>query len=66
MTTIRSWYLLDRYIGSVLTNPDYHAPIPDESSTYPEPSDFEVMRPTYHEDGDGFVTSTITVSPPAW
>jgi hypothetical protein len=37
--------------------------MPDESSAYPEPSDFEVMRPTYHEDDDGFVTAQITISP---
>jgi hypothetical protein len=35
----------------------------DESSAYPHPSDFEVMRPSYHEDDDGFVTATISISP---
>lgn len=49
--------------SSPLINPDYHEPMPDESSAYPEPSDFEVMRPTYHEDDDGFVTAQITISP---
>jgi hypothetical protein len=34
-----------------------------ESSAYPEPSDFEVMRPTYREKDDGFVQATITISP---
>lgn len=35
----------------------------EEASAYPEPSDFEVMRPSYHEDEDGFVKATITISP---
>ena len=35
----------------------------DESSAYPEPSDFEVMRPSYHENDDGFVTARIEISP---
>ncbi|WP_022835389.1 hypothetical protein [Salisaeta longa] len=34
-----------------------------ESSAYPEPTDFEVMRPHYHEKEDGFVTATIEISP---
>ncbi|PEN13055.1 hypothetical protein CRI94_10390 [Longibacter salinarum] len=34
-----------------------------ESSAYPEPSDFEVMRPTYREKDDGFVQATISISP---
>ncbi|MFO8099991.1 MAG: hypothetical protein R6T83_10290 [Salinibacter sp.] len=38
--------------------------MPDqESSAYPEPNDFEVMRPSYHEDENGFVTARITISP---
>ena len=35
----------------------------EESSAYPEPSDFEVMRPTYYEDDDGFITAKIEISP---
>jgi len=35
----------------------------DESSAYPEPSDFEVMRPTYYENDDGFITAKIEISP---
>jgi hypothetical protein len=35
----------------------------ESSSAYPEPSDFEVMRPNYHEKDDGFVQATITLSP---
>lgn len=35
----------------------------EESSAYPEPSDFEVMRPSYYENDDGFVTAKITISP---
>jgi len=35
----------------------------DQSSAYPEPSDFEVKRPDYHEDDSGFVTARITISP---
>ena len=34
-----------------------------ESSAYPEPGDFEVKRPSYHEKDDGFVTATINISP---
>ena len=34
-----------------------------ESSAYPEPSDFEVMRPTYYENDDGFITAKIEISP---
>ena len=35
----------------------------NESSAYPEPRDFEVMRPNYHEKDDGFVQATIIISP---
>ena len=34
-----------------------------ESSAYPEPDDFAVMRPNYHEKDDGFVKATISISP---
>jgi len=33
-----------------------------ERSAYPEPNDFEVKRPDYHEDEDGFVTARITIA----
>lgn len=39
------------------------APMATESSAYPEPHDFEVMRPNYHEKEDGFVQATIMISP---
>lgn len=34
-----------------------------ESSAYPDPGDFAVMRPSYREDDDGLVEATIEVSP---
>lgn len=35
----------------------------NESSAYPHPEDFAVMRPEYSELSDGFYEATITVSP---
>jgi hypothetical protein len=35
----------------------------NDSSAYPEPDDFAVMRPSYHEQDDGLVKATISVSP---
>ena len=35
----------------------------NESSAYPEPEDFAVMRPSYREKDDGMVQATIEVSP---
>jgi hypothetical protein len=35
----------------------------NESSAYPEPNDFAVMRPTYRENDDGMIQATIEVSP---
>lgn len=34
-----------------------------QHSAYPEPSDFKVMRPSYHEKDDGYVVATISISP---
>jgi hypothetical protein len=35
----------------------------NESSAFPEPEDFEVMRPSYHEKDNGFFEATISISP---
>lgn len=35
----------------------------EQHSAYPEPSDFKVMRPSYHEKDDGYVVATISISP---
>ena len=34
-----------------------------ERSAYPQPEDFEVMRPEYTESEDGFFTATIVITP---
>lgn len=44
--------------GFLMSNHDYA-----DASAYPHPEDFEVMRPDFYEEDDGFIKAVINVSP---